>query len=52
MILDIFSDIGKFMKPVQNFIEKNYGNPLFWIAIVGIVLGLFTIAYSVLHKGE
>ena len=52
MFLSIFDDIGKFMKPVQQFIEKNCTNPLFWIAIVGIVLGVFTIAYSILHRGE
>ena len=52
MFLDILKDIDNFMKPINKFITKNYGNPLFWLAIVGIVLGVFVIAYNYIHRGE
>lgn len=49
-MISIFDDMEKAIEPVQNFIEKNYSNPLLWI---GLFVGLFLLAkfiYSSLQK--
>lgn len=51
-ILSFIDEVTKFMKPVRSFIDNNYDNPLFWLAIVVIAITIFGIAYNVLHKGE
>ena len=51
-VLSFVDEVTKFMKPVRSFIERNYGNPFFWLAIVAVVLALFGVAYNFLHKGE
>lgn len=51
-ILSFVDDVNNFMKPVRRFIENNYNNPLFWLAIVLVALAIFGVAYNILHKGE
>lgn len=49
-MISIFDDLNEAVKPVENFIEKNYSNPLLWI---GLLVGLFLLAkviYSALQK--
>ena len=50
MFLNIVDDVEEFMKPVQQFINNNYSNPIFWIAIVVIVLGVFALAHLNIHR--
>lgn len=52
MMLSIVDDLNKALEPVQNFIIKNYSNPLLWI---GLFAGLFLLAkliYEALQKDK
>lgn len=35
--------------PVHDFIVKNHGNPIFWLAAFFIGVGVFFLAYGTLH---
>ena len=51
-ILNFIDEIGKFISPVRNFIVSHYDNPLFWLALIGFIMGVAMLAYSSLHRGE
>jgi len=47
MILSLWDEINKFAQKVNNFIDKNADNYLFWIALAAI---LFAIAVFAIRK--
>ncbi len=49
-MLNIFDDLNKAMEPVQNFIERNYSNPLLWIGLFGGLFLLAKLIYDALQK--
>ena len=49
-MLNIFDDLNKAMEPVQNFIERNYSNPLLWIGLFGGLFLLEKLIYDALQK--
>ena len=40
----------EFIKPFKNFIENNHGNPILWIVLLFIGIGLFAYTYGTLNK--
>ncbi len=45
-VLDILDDIKSFFKPVTDFFVENYDNPIFWLVIVGFIVGIFLVTYT------
>ena len=50
--LDIVKDLKNMIKPLKEWIFDNADNPLFWLIIVLIVLGIFGAAYTAIHGRE
>lgn len=49
-VLDILESIEKALKPVRDFIEDNYSNPIMWLGLFVLGLLVFQATYSALQK--
>lgn len=50
MILDFLGTLQKWIEPFREFVFEHHDNPFFWVVIILIVLAVFFIGYSALHK--
>lgn len=51
-MLNIIDTLNEWIQPFKNFILKNYGNPIFWTALVIIGLLVFSFTYNALNKNK
>ena len=42
----------EFIEPFREFVEKNHGNPILWVALLGLGIGLFAYTYGALNKNH
>ena len=40
----------EFIKPFKEFIHDNHGNPILWVALLGLGIATFAYTYGTLHK--
>lgn len=45
-ILGIIEDLEKFIVPIKDFFVTNVTNPIFWIVIVGFIVGISLVTYG------
>ena len=50
ILTKIYKWIEKAFQPIQDFIVKNHGNPLFWIGILVVTFMLFKFIFDALSK--
>lgn len=52
MILNFLDTVQEWIEPFKEFVFENHNNPLFWMAVIGIGMGVFFLTYEALNRGN
>ena len=49
-VLDFFKTLEEWSEKLEAWLDKNYGNPILWVAILAIGTLFFKMMFSTLNK--
>jgi hypothetical protein len=49
-VLDFFKTLEEWSEKLEAWLDKNYGNPVLWVAILAIGILFFKMMFSTLNK--
>ena len=50
MVLGIVDTLNKWVEPFKDFVMKNHGNPMMWLAFFLIGIFVFSTVFGILHR--